>query len=103
MTALPTDHLYSEEHEWVNTTDVTEGATVRVGITHIAAEALGEIVCHAWALNGGNNEALIRWFREPMNALDGQTPASMVRAGRLQVLLLVLRQQAQWELPRRSA
>lgn len=37
-------------------------------------EALGEIVCHAWALNGGNNEALIRWFREPMNALDGQTP-----------------------------
>ncbi|AAM43397.1 DUF2384 domain-containing protein [Xanthomonas campestris pv. campestris] len=66
-------------------------------------EALGEIVCHAWALNGGNNEALIRWFREPMNALDGQTPASMVRAGRLQVLLLVLRQQAQWELPRRSA
>ena len=44
MTALPTDHLYSEEHEWVNTTDVTEGATVRVGITHIAAEALGEIV-----------------------------------------------------------
>ncbi|WDK25835.1 DUF2384 domain-containing protein [Xanthomonas campestris pv. incanae] len=66
-------------------------------------EALGEIVCHAWALNGGNNEALIRWFREPMNALDGQIPASMVRAGRLQVLLLVLRQQAQWELPRRSA
>lgn len=44
MTALPTDHLYSEEHEWVNTIDVTEGATVRVGITHIAAEALGEIV-----------------------------------------------------------
>ncbi|RRO94483.1 glycine cleavage system protein GcvH [Corynebacterium bovis] len=44
MTALPTDRLYSEEHEWVNTTDVTEGATVRVGITHIAAEALGEIV-----------------------------------------------------------
>ena len=44
MTALPTDFLYSEEHEWVNTTDITEGEVVRVGITHIAAEALGEIV-----------------------------------------------------------
>ncbi|MCW1980040.1 hypothetical protein [Xanthomonas campestris] len=66
-------------------------------------EALGEIVCHAWALNGGNNEALIRWFREPMNALDGQTPAALVRSGRLKVLLLVLRQQLEWELPKRSA
>lgn len=44
MTALPTDFLYSEEHEWVNTTDITEGEVVRVGITHIAADALGEIV-----------------------------------------------------------
>lgn len=44
MTALPTDFLYSEEHEWVNTTDITEGEVIRVGITHIAAEALGEIV-----------------------------------------------------------
>ena len=44
MTALPTDFLYSEEHEWVNTTDITEGEVVRVGITNIAAEALGEIV-----------------------------------------------------------
>ncbi|ASN03386.1 antitoxin Xre/MbcA/ParS toxin-binding domain-containing protein [Xanthomonas citri pv. malvacearum] len=63
-------------------------------------ENLGEIVCHAWALNGGNNEGLIRWFRQPMNALDGQTPAAMVRGGRIQVLLLVLRQQVEWELPR---
>jgi hypothetical protein len=66
-------------------------------------EALGEIVCHAWALHGGNNEALIRWFREPMNALDGQTPAALVRSGSLKVLLLVLRQQMEWELPKRSA
>ena len=44
MTALPTDFLYSEEHEWVNTSAVVEGETVRVGITHIAAEALGDIV-----------------------------------------------------------
>ncbi|AVQ09261.1 DUF2384 domain-containing protein [Xanthomonas vasicola pv. vasculorum] len=63
-------------------------------------ENLGEIVCHAWALNGGNNEALIGWFRKPMNALDGQTPSAMVRSGSLQVLLLVLRQQLEWELPR---
>ncbi len=66
-------------------------------------ENLGEIVCHAWALNGGNNEALIGWFRKPMNALDGQTPAALVRGGRLQVLLLVLRQQLEWELSKRSA
>lgn len=44
MSTLPTDFLYSEEHEWVNTSAVVEGETVRVGITHIAAEALGEIV-----------------------------------------------------------
>ncbi|WP_448851843.1 glycine cleavage system protein GcvH [Corynebacterium sp. 335C] len=44
MTALPADYLYSAEHEWVNSSDVNEGDVVRVGITHIAAEALGEIV-----------------------------------------------------------
>lgn len=44
MPALPTDYLYSEEHEWVNTNAVSEGDTLKVGITHIAAEALGEIV-----------------------------------------------------------
>lgn len=44
MSTLPTDFLYSEEHEWVNASAVVEGETVRVGITHIAAEALGEIV-----------------------------------------------------------
>ncbi|WDM67578.1 antitoxin Xre/MbcA/ParS toxin-binding domain-containing protein [Xanthomonas cucurbitae] len=66
-------------------------------------ENLGEIVCHAWALNGGNNDAVIRWFREPMSALDGQIPAVMIRAGQLQVLLLVLRQCLEWESPKRSA
>lgn len=44
MTTLPTDFLYSEEHEWVNTPTVTEGDVVRVGITHVATEALGDIV-----------------------------------------------------------
>lgn len=44
MTALPQDFLYSAEHEWVNTAAVEAGQTVRVGITHIATEALGEIV-----------------------------------------------------------
>ncbi|RAV32070.1 glycine cleavage system protein GcvH [Corynebacterium heidelbergense] len=44
MTALPTDYQYSEEHEWINASAVAAGDTVRVGITHIAAEALGEIV-----------------------------------------------------------
>ena len=44
MATLPTEYLYSEEHEWVNSTSISEGDTVRLGITHIAAEALGEIV-----------------------------------------------------------
>lgn len=44
MTALPADYLYSADHEWVDSSDVNEGDVVRVGITHIAAEALGEIV-----------------------------------------------------------
>ena len=44
MTALPTDYLYSEEHEWINNDTAEPGDTVRVGITHVAAEALGEIV-----------------------------------------------------------
>lgn len=44
MTALPADFLYSEEHEWINTTTPTAGETVRVGITHVATDALGEIV-----------------------------------------------------------
>lgn len=44
MATLPTEYLYSEEHEWVNSTAISAGDTVRVGITHVAAEALGEIV-----------------------------------------------------------
>ena len=44
MATLPTEYLYSEEHEWVNSTSISEGDTVRVGITHIAAAALGESV-----------------------------------------------------------
>ena len=42
---LKQDFYYSEDHEWINATpDEAAGKTVRVGITHIAAEALGEIV-----------------------------------------------------------
>lgn len=41
---LPSDYLYSEEHEWINNASAGEGDVVRVGITHIAADALGEIV-----------------------------------------------------------
>lgn len=44
MAELPAEYLYSEEHEWVNSSSITEGDAVRVGITHIATEALGEIV-----------------------------------------------------------
>ena len=44
MASLPTDYLYSAEHEWVNSTDVKSGDVVRVGITQYAADQLGEIV-----------------------------------------------------------
>ena len=38
MASLPTDYLYSAEHEWVNSTDVNAGDVVRVGITQYAAD-----------------------------------------------------------------
>lgn len=45
MTNIPTDFAYSEDHEWINAgTDVAVGATVRVGITAVATERLGEVV-----------------------------------------------------------
>ncbi|PMC62264.1 glycine cleavage system protein H [Corynebacterium xerosis] len=44
MASLPSDYLYSAEHEWVNSTDVKPGDVVRVGITQYAADQLGEIV-----------------------------------------------------------
>ena len=43
--ALQKDFYYSEDHEWINATpDTAVGATVRVGITNVAADRLGEIV-----------------------------------------------------------
>ena len=42
---LKPDFYYSEDHEWINATpDTAVGATVRVGITNVAADRLGEIV-----------------------------------------------------------
>ncbi|HZN75248.1 MAG TPA: glycine cleavage system protein GcvH [Micromonosporaceae bacterium] len=38
---VPDELLYTEEHEWVATTG---GNAVRVGITHFAQDALGDIV-----------------------------------------------------------
>jgi glycine cleavage system H protein len=37
---IPEDLKYTAEHEWVT----TDGGTVRVGITHFAQDALGDIV-----------------------------------------------------------
>lgn len=43
--ALQKDFYYSEDHEWINVApDAAVGKTVRVGITDVAAERLGEIV-----------------------------------------------------------
>ncbi|AWB81530.1 glycine cleavage system protein GcvH [Corynebacterium yudongzhengii] len=44
MANLPEDFSYSEDHEWINTTGDVNGKTVRVGITSVAAERLGEVV-----------------------------------------------------------
>lgn len=42
---LPANFSYSEEHEWIDTTaDKAAGATVKVGITSVAADRLGEVV-----------------------------------------------------------
>lgn len=42
---LPQDFTYSKEHEWVNAkADAIVGNTVRIGITAVAADALGEVV-----------------------------------------------------------
>lgn len=40
---FPDDVKYTPEHEWVRATDAANGA-VRVGITHYAQDALGDIV-----------------------------------------------------------
>jgi glycine cleavage system H protein len=40
---FPDDVKYTPEHEWVRQTDATSGS-VRVGITHYAQDALGDIV-----------------------------------------------------------
>jgi glycine cleavage system H protein len=38
---IPEDLKYTAEHEWVRSTD---GTSVRVGITHYAQDALGDVV-----------------------------------------------------------
>ena len=43
MSLYPDDLLYSPEHEWLRSPGETPGS-VRVGITHFAQEALGDIV-----------------------------------------------------------
>lgn len=40
MANIPADLKYTKEHEWVRLT----GTTARVGITHYAQEALGDVV-----------------------------------------------------------
>ncbi|HVF21392.1 MAG TPA: glycine cleavage system protein GcvH [Mycobacteriales bacterium] len=42
MPVIPTDCKYTAEHEWVRPTG--DAGVVRVGITHYAQEALGDIV-----------------------------------------------------------
>ncbi|WKD60740.1 Glycine cleavage system H protein [Corynebacterium ciconiae DSM 44920] len=45
MSQLPTTFSYSEDHEWIDcAADNAAGNTVKVGLTSIAADRLGEIV-----------------------------------------------------------
>lgn len=42
---LPDNFTYSAEHEWINAgTDAIVGKTVKIGITAVASDALGEVV-----------------------------------------------------------
>lgn len=45
-TDVPGDRLYSDDHEWVALTSSTEipAEPVRIGITRLAADALGDLV-----------------------------------------------------------
>lgn len=45
MASLPENFSYSEDHEWIDTTaDAANGATVKVGITAVATDRLGDVV-----------------------------------------------------------
>ncbi|AIG64461.1 glycine cleavage system protein H [Corynebacterium atypicum] len=45
MANLPQDFSYSAEHEWIDCpADEAPGATVKVGVTSVATERLGEVV-----------------------------------------------------------
>ncbi|AZT95243.1 glycine cleavage system protein GcvH [Brevibacterium aurantiacum] len=45
MPPLPQNFTYSAEHEWINAgADAIVGNTVKIGITAVAADALGEVV-----------------------------------------------------------
>ena len=46
MSNLPENYAYSEDHEWINAAadEDLAGKTVRVGITSVATDRLGEVV-----------------------------------------------------------
>lgn len=45
MSTLPENYSYSEDHEWIDSTpEAAAGTTVKVGITSVATERLGEVV-----------------------------------------------------------
>ncbi|AKK09260.1 glycine cleavage system protein GcvH [Corynebacterium testudinoris] len=45
MANLPENFAYSEDHEWIDTTaDAATGTTVKIGITSVATDRLGEVV-----------------------------------------------------------
>ncbi|GAB3692343.1 glycine cleavage system protein GcvH [Corynebacterium nasicanis] len=44
MSTLPEHFSYSADHEWIDATAPAAGDTVKVGITSVAADRLGEVV-----------------------------------------------------------
>lgn len=45
MASLPENFSYSEDHEWIDATaDAAAGTTVKVGITSVATDRLGDVV-----------------------------------------------------------
>ena len=58
MSDLPQEFSYSEDHEWINAAaDAVAGQNVRIGITSVATERLGEIVFAELPVVGDTVEA----------------------------------------------
>ena len=79
--SLPENYSYSDDHEWIDTTaDKAVGAKVKVGITSVATDRLGEIVFADLPQGGDSVEAkpAVRW--NPPSSCPTCIPRSRARS-----------------------